>query len=364
MRKRRIVFVMHALHSGGAERIVVSLANHIDRQKYEVHLILLHASGAFLQDLASDIVLHDLKINSATKGLIPLVRQLIRLEPDVIFGGIGYLNALLSVSIPWVNRRVKKPIKWVARETSIVSLIIKKERFTPVFEWLYRHSYRNFNQIICQSEYMKHDLKTNYALPDHKMVVIHNPVDTEKIDAMVLEPLAYRFDPHKINLLAVGAFRPVKQFDKLLEVLVALDNRFHLTLVGDGAERTALEAKSTALGIPDRVSFVGYQANPYAYMKQADLLLLSSEYEGFPNVVLEANYCGLPVIGFDAPGGIGEIVQEGVNGQLVALNDVVGMIEAIKRFSKADYDPKRLQKMILERYGMRRILTSYEAVIG
>jgi len=363
MKKHRIVFVIHALNIGGAERIVVSLMNHLSRDHYEIHLVVFDASGAFFQELASDIVVHNLGVRSATRGLLPLFRTLHRLEPDTVFAGIGYLNALLSVGIVWFNRLAKKPIRWVARETSIVSRIIQQERFTFIFEWLYRHHYHRFDRIICQSNYMKTDLSAHYGLDPKKMVVIHNPVDGARIEAMAQMPLSYRFDPNKVNLLAVGALRPVKQFDHLIEALSHLDDRYHLTLVGDGVEAPRLKSLTQTLGLEDRVTFEGHQLNPYPYMKSADVLLLSSAYEGFPNVVLEANYLGLPVIAYGAVGGIIEIVQSGITGELVASNPLA-LVEAIEAFDKDQYHPHRLREITFKRFGIQRIMRAYEAVLS
>ena len=363
MKKSRIVFVIHALNIGGAERIMVTLLNHISRDKYDIHLVIFRATGAFLTDLPSDIVLHDLGVSSAKKGIFPLIQKLYQLKPDIVFSGIGYLNALLSLFIPWINRFMPKPIHWIARETSIVSIIIKKERFTTLFEWLYRHTYHNFDTIVCQSNYMKQDLFDTYGIPKTKMVVIHNPVDSERIKRLSMLPLSSSFDPNKINLIAVGALREVKRFDQLLEAFATLDDRYVLTIVGGGVKEASLKAYARELKIEQAVSFVGHQSNPYAYMHKADLLILTSEYEGFPNVLLEANSCGLPVLAFACPGGVSEIIEEGINGHLIPCQDIPALVEAIFAFEKGIYSPSLLQTHITQHYGIDKIIDQYEAIL-
>ncbi len=363
MKKRRIVFVIHALNIGGAERTIVNLLKHISRDRYDIHLVVFRATGAFMKEIPLDITLHDLGVSSAKRGMIPLVRQLYRLKPDILFSGIGYLNALLSLLIPLINLTIKKPIHWIARETSIVSIIIQNERFTKLFAWLYRHSYKNFDTIICQSHYMREDLSKNYAIPQEKMVIINNPVDIDRIEQLSQMPIEHHFDPQKINLLAVGALRGVKRFDQLLKAFSSLDDRYRLTIVGGGSKEAELKAYAVELKIEQSVCFVGHQSNPYAYMHGADLLLLTSEYEGFPNVLLEANSCGIPVMAFDCPGGVSEIVQEGINGELIPCQDIEALTKRIASFDKSHYPPERLHAYVAQNYRMDKIIKAYEAVL-
>jgi len=363
MKKRRIVFIIHALNIGGAERVIVSLLNHLDRQQYELHLIAFHAQGAFAKEIAKDVTVHDLGVKSATKGLIPLLYRLYELQPTIIFSGIGYLNALLSLHIPWMRWFLPHSTRWIARETSIVSLIIQKERFTPIFEWLYGHTYHHFDTIITQSAYMCQDLQTHYALPEEKMVTINNPVDMVRIHRLAQAPLAYRFDPQKINLLAVGALRRVKRFDYLIEAMCHLDERYILTVVGGGSEDASLKRLVAEYGLENRVFFEGHQPNPYPYMRGADVLLLSSEYEGFPNVILEANSCGLPVIAFGCAGGTVEIIREGINGVIVPCQSLMALVEAIRAFRAESYSEEALRAYIAQHYAMTEILPQYEAVL-
>ena len=363
MEKKRIAFVIHDLGVGGAERIISNLSNNICRDRFEVHLIAFNAQGLYMKDIKPDVVVHDLKVSSVKKGLFSLMKKICQLQPDRVFSGMGYLNSLLSFFIPFLNLIASHKIYWIARETNIASIINKREPFSGIINWLYRHTYRNFDTIICQSCYMQQDLIKNYGMPKEKMVIINNPVNSEYIEKMSKEPLNYPFESTYINLLAVGVLRKQKRFDLLLEVLAQLEDRYRLTIVGGGVEDRALKELAKRLGISDRVAFVGHQDNPYPFMRQADLMVLSSEYEGFPNVLLEANVCGLPVIAFKCPGGTDEIIKESLNGYLVPCMDTDVLLHQIQQFDKKQFSNESIRQYIKERYGLSVIMNQYEKVL-
>ena len=357
-KKQKIVFVIHELKLGGAERVIVSLMNHISREKYTIHLIVFKDIGELFDEVRKDVTIHSLKSSSVKKGILSLIGKIYHIQPDIVFSGIGFLNAMLSFFIPLLNLISRSKIYWIARETSIVSL--RKEKYPNLIPWLYRNSYKNFDRIICQSEYMREDLLKNYDIPSHKVTVINNPVDTDKIKQRALEPLAYSFPKNKINIVAVGSLRYVKRFDLLLEAFALLGDGYTLTIVGKGEEILTLKAQSIRLGIDGAVNFVGQQSNPYGYMKRADVLVLTSEFEGFPNVLLEANSCGTPVIAFDCPGGTRDIIKEGLNGILVPCKDIKALAQAIKSYKKFNFDTEAICSYISSHYGLSEIIKKYE----
>jgi glycosyltransferase involved in cell wall biosynthesis len=140
-----------------------------------------------------------------------------------------------------------------------------------------------------------------------------------------------------------------------------LDNKYHLNIIGEGSERVNLEAKIALLGITDKVTLHGSKNNPYIYMKEANLVVLSSKYEGFPNVILEANACGKFVIAFECPGVSEEIIENGINGVLIENNNFKSFAEAIQKYSNIKHD----ENLILEttkRFEVQNIVKNYEAI--
>jgi GalNAc-alpha-(1->4)-GalNAc-alpha-(1->3)-diNAcBac-PP-undecaprenol alpha-1,4-N-acetyl-D-galactosaminyltransferase len=161
---------------------------------------------------------------------------------------------------------------------------------------------------------------------------------------------------------------PQKGFDLLLTSFRAVRDQgvaATLTVLGEGAERAALEAQARALGLAEAVRFVGFQEHPYPYFGYADLFVLSSRYEGMPNTLLEALACGCPVVAFDCPHGVREIVQPDVNGVLVPPEDVPALATALARLLSSPAERARLRTQIaptLERFTAPVITRSWEAI--
>ncbi len=143
------------------------------------------------------------------------------------------LNIYLSIFIP-ILKIFMGGTKFVARQPSILSMNNRRERSPRLYELLHRSSYRNYDLVICQSRYMRDDLVSNYNFPHIKTVVINNPIDIELVKERSLESVDYPFPKEYINLISVGNFRGEKRFDLLIESFSLLDDRYRLTLIGDG----------------------------------------------------------------------------------------------------------------------------------
>ena len=363
MKRERIVFIIHALYSGGAQKVVVNLLNNISRDKFDIHLIVLKAEGIMLGDIASDVTIHDLNNPSISRAFFKLLKRIYTLKPDIVFSGIGHINALLSPFIPILNRVVSHDIYWVARETSVASLYIAHDSNSRLYMFLYRNFYKNFNQVISQSNYMRDDLIKSFNLPKEKMVVINNPVDIDKIKRLSMEKIGREFNPKTTNIVAVGALREEKRFDLLLRTFAKLGDGYTLTIVGEGEKEQELKELSSQLNIEKSIFFEGQQSNPYSYMKRADVLMLTSIFEGFPNVLLEANSCGTPIIAFNAPGGIAEIVIEGFNGYLVPPQDIKKLLLTTLSFKSSSFNKEEIEAHIREKYALSIIIQKYEKVL-
>jgi len=362
--KKGKVFValIHGLHVGGAQKMMLSILNYFAKKNFEVHLIVFSAGGILQKELAQEVIVHELNSNSISKGMGKCLKLIYKLKPNFVFSGIGHLNLALAPFIPVLKLMLPKT-HWIARETNIVSLQNKEAKYPKIFDWLYQYFYKNYDKIIAQSLDMKKDLEENYGLIA-RVQVINNPVNIEKVEALANSNEKILFNSQRINLLSVAGLRKEKCHDLMLKVIVLLDDKYHLHIVGSGELETKLLALAKSLGIEKRVSFLGYQSNPYAYMKQADLFLLTSQREGFPNVLLEANSLGLPIVAFSSLGGITEIIDEGVNGFTVPFERIEEMAQEIEKAHNFVFNKKRIQEMTKERYAYGSILKKYEQLFS
>ncbi len=354
---KKILFFIPTLECGGSERVIVHLMNHLDRDRFSVHLALLRKRGAFLEDIKGDIAVHELASDIAG-AFLRVPPYIERIRPDIVLSSICYMNMVVGITRPFV--RASRAL-FLARESGMPSMRVRNVRSVWNADWLYRLAYGRIDAVICQSNAMRDDVHERYRVPLGKIVTINNPVDVEAIRIRSNEKIADAFRPEAINLVAVGRLNPLKGFDKLLRALKSARNeRLHLHIVGDGEEGAFLRKYAGDLGIAERVTFHGFKRNPYPYMRAADLFVLSSIYEGFPNVVLEALSLGCPVLAFDCPGGTRELVEDGVNGRLVPAGDVDALAREMDRAVEIDFDRGRIAEKANSRYRLEMIVKKYE----
>ena len=359
MRKERVVGVIHQLDGGGAEKMMVKILNHFISKDIEVHLVIFKNIGENKKLLSDKVEVHDLNKPSVSRGLVNCLKTIYHIKPTIVLSGIGHLNLILSPFIPLMKRLLPSS-RWIARETSIISLKAQREGHTKLFNFLSKQFYHHYDLVITQSEDMQNDLKRNYPKMYEKSIIINNPVTVEKIEKMGLEENPFSQEGERVELVTVGALRGEKQHEFMLELLTLLPSKYFLTIVGTGSREEELKGLAEELHISERVNFVGYQSNPFPYVKNADIFLLTSAYEGLPNVLLEANALGTPIVAFNCQGGVSEIIEQGANGFYVPLGDIESLKERIEKIDELKLSSDEMIEMIKNRYSDEIIFAQYE----
>ncbi len=361
-KKNKILFVMHELGIGGAERVIVNLANNFDRNEYEIHLCLFKKKGALINSLSPDVIIHDLKAARVLTGVLSIMKLFYSLKPQVVLSSITHVNLLISILIPFLKHKLKHTL-FITREVNnpgIRSKYLKTSKFMDV---IYKRTISNFDCIIAQSNFMKMDIVKSYGIDENKIKVISNPVDIKNIKNKLSQNTSNKlFNSNKKNILAVGRLRKQKGYDFLLRVMLELDQEYHLTIIGEGAERVALENLIAQYELSERVNLLGQITNPYIYMEEADIFVSASLYEGFPNVIIEANACGTFVVAHRCPGVDEEIIIDNLNGKLVEFDNAKMMAETIRQVSRQNHD-ENIIKEIAQNFRAENIVKRYSELI-
>jgi glycosyltransferase involved in cell wall biosynthesis len=319
------------------------LASEWLRSGIAVDFVLRQARGELLETLPRAVRVFDLQASRVRRTFAPLQRYLRTSEAD------GFLAAMwpLTTIAPMAARRAGYQGRVVISEHAPQSLsyanrgALHKTLMTATM----RVGYRLADARVGVSSGVADDMARLSGMDRTRFSVIHNPAATGRVvEAGYAAPptLAGRTGP---ILLTVGTLKAVKRHDLLIRAFARLPRKdATLCILGEGPERAALEALIGSLGLRDRVLLAGYQADPAPWYAHADLFVLSSDHEGFGNVIVEALEHGLPVVSTNCPTGPHEILEDGKYGTLVPLGDVEALARAMERALADEHDHALLKR--------------------
>ena len=306
--------LIYSLSGGGAERAVSHLLAYCFDNKIKVHLILMNSTIKY--DIPNEIKIHYIeKSNPNESGIIKTIK--------IPFLAYKYSKLLKQLEITHSLSFLTRPsfINVISSKlTSYRFKVITNERAFPSLQYSYRSFQSFFNKKMIRLLYKKsdvvisnshgnaNDLTENFSVPINKMKVIHNPIDLEKIDK--IEALNDFFDIKKFNLITLGRLDIGKNHSMLINAISKLNNPIlRLYIFGEGNMKKELESQIKELKLEKQVVLAGFDPNPYKYLKKADLFIFGSNHEGFPNVLLEAMSCGLPILSTNCQSGPSEIME-------------------------------------------------------
>lgn len=342
---RHIAILLPDLRGGGAERVNLDLAHEFTRRGHLVELVLMRAEGEFLAEASAAFTVVDLGVARSRSVPLALARYLRRRRPDALLAAMWPLSVMAVIGRLLSRRRCRL----VLSEHNTLSsqyrcrgrLHLIALRASTAF------AYRLADARVGVSRGVVEDLASLSMMPTDKFQVIYNPIPVHPAPAPELMAVADAMwgIPRGSRILSVGSFKKQKNHALLLRafalLLTTIDAR--LMLVGQGEGEPALRGLAEELGLGDRIVFAGFQPDPTPFYRTADVFVLSSNYEGFGNVIVEALAAGTPVVSTDCPSGPAEILAGGNYGLLVPVEDAPSMTEAIRTVLASAYEPARLQ---------------------
>ena len=244
--------------------------------------------------------------------------------------------------------------RWIAREGNNVLAVVNEEAPGPLASRmslaLTRRAYRRADAVLANSTDMAAGLIHDLKLAPSQMRMINNPIDIDGIRAAAGETMAGL--PNRPYILTAGRLEYQKAHDVLLRAFAASGIwRTHaLVILGKGSRLAELHRLAAQLGVGEHVRFIGFVANPYAWMARAELFVLPSRCEGFPTVAAEAMACGTALLLTDCSFGPRDVVEPGVSGEIVPVDDVAALAAAIAALIA---DPQRRAQLVAA--GNRRV---------
>lgn len=329
--KKKILFFTHS-STGGAERVTVTIAKMLPKDRYEAKFVLVDKRKGNISDFIPegydvDYLLYSNIWCGVTFRLIQLLRKE---KPYAVFATAMPLSARVSLAAHLVGG---------------IKIILRNCNYFCTIRWdqllLCRMTYRYADWIIAQQEEMKDDILCHVrSLRPERVIALHNPLDVDSIDKKCSVPSPYT-DKNTLKYVWVARFAETKGQDVLAKAFVKVakcNEKAHLYFVGkydehdpffQSVKRVILDA-----GIEDRVHFVGFDTNPYRWVRYCDCFVLPSRIEGLPNSLIEAQYLGCPAVAAVCIPIISRIVKEGVTGYVVPPEDSDAMADAMLKAPK------------------------------
>jgi len=365
--KKKLLFVSPSLGGGGAERVVVNLINYLDKDKYNILLVIFSDKRDYQEDLPPSVkVICVQKKNRLNffKLILGLRRVMHDYRPDVVVSFVLYFNIVAVIASLFSERK----FRLIISERNYPRKYLPELHLGWLMRWLINVTYPKADKILTVSKSIEMVLKEDFNIPPKKLQTIYNPVPIEEIKVKSQKEIKLPFLKDDNTQIIISAGRLVKQkrFDMLLRAVSLIrkkQDNVHLIILGEGKLRGELEGLAAQLNISRWVNFVGFKSNPYAWISNADIFVLTSDFEGFPNVLVEAMACGLPVVSTDCPSGPGEIITNGKNGILVPPANEEALAEAILGLLKDEILRKKFSaegKKRVEDFKVEEIIKQYE----
>ncbi len=365
-----LALVISSLSAGGAERVISTMANYWAEKGMKITLITLSTTKSDFYDLCPEIKRIGLGVMTESINPLEAIRnnihclQMLRSaikssNPDAIVSFMDRMNVLVLLA-----------------SRGLAVKVIVSERIYPalhtigkIWNRLRRMCYPWADAVIIQSNQSIRWLESINGIKS--AIVIPNPVIKSSEDRgnevsllnMIGQPATTKI------VVAMGRLDRQKGFDLLIRAFAKAacsNSEWQLVILGEGVERNALVMLARTLGVAERVHLPGRVKRPRSVMKEADFFVLSSRYEGFPNALLEAMACGLPVISSDCLSGPGEIIRNGVDGLLVPAEDVTALAGAMFRLISDEKERMRLAVRapdIIARFSLEKIMGMWDEAL-
>ncbi len=362
----KISIILPSLRIGGASRVMLNIARGLAKYDLYLKLVLFNAGkeGLSFESIPNNIRVIDLNEKRSIKILFKLLKYYRQEKPSVVLTARHRVNIIAILAKLMSLRNVRL----VIREINPISEVFNsskrfKKRVRGVLMcWLYPAA----SAVIANSTDVANDLLNSTRISPKKVKVIYNPVITEESSIEILKPVEHKWFSNNLIpvVLSVGRLSPMKDHLTLIKAfsLIKKNKVVRLLIIGEGVMRSNLEKKVYELGLHDTVEFIGAVQNPLPYMAHSQIVVVSSIFEGFGNVIVESLMTGTSVVSTCCKGGPREILNDGEYGDLVPVGNAEAMAQAIINRLDNPFPPEKLKKRALD-FSEKVIIPQYYNVL-
>lgn len=363
----RIAVFLPDFRKGGAQAMMINLANHWAASGHDVHVIAGTIEGGLSTNLHPSIPVTTGKGSGAFSGFMPLRNFLADEKPDALVSALYHANIVAGLVTATLGfRRTKIVLSERNHLSSSLNDLpfYKRVLILPLLHLAYRFA----DYYIGISKGVSINLEDEFGLCREKITTIYNPVVTPEFAAKAAAPADHPWLKNKDLpvLIAAGRLTTQKDYPTMLRAFASVlkEKPCRLIVLGTGNQESAIKQFAQSLGVADSVDFVGQVESPLPYMAASDIFVFSSAWEGFGNVLVEALYCGLPIVSTDCPFGPSEILENGKYGVLCPVGGHEAFARAILNVLEKNPFPAEAQKKRAEDFSVERVSFQYLDVMG
>jgi glycosyltransferase involved in cell wall biosynthesis len=348
--QRTLAIYLHDMAGGGVERMRLALLPLFQAAGYETELLLHRRQGELLQRVPANVRIVELggrsRVSSTALDTIPLVHYLRSKKPNVLLSSFSHNNLVAMAA----RAIAGTPTRVIACEhNSLADEISERGGWrNKIVPFLYRRMWKLADGFVGVSEGVAENLATHTGIPRDRIAVIYNPVIDDEFAARSSEPISHPWleDGQTPVFVAVGRLTQQKDYPTLLRAfsLYRKSAKGRLLILGDGPLRAELQAACQNILGGNDIAFLGFVPNPLPLIAKANALVLTSRFEGFGNVLVEALGCGTPAIATNCPSGPAEILANGRFGALLPVGDAQAIAAAMGADLRARWPPAILRK--------------------
>ena len=365
--KIRIAILLESLDLGGIGRLSISLAEELANRGLEVDLVLFKKQGEYLDQVPDIVNLVDLGNKRLLLGIYAVGNYLKASKPEVLISAKERVNIQALFAKRLYNSKTRIFISVHVNNTEEMARQ-GASIYRRVIIALARLTYQWADQVIAVSKGVAEDVKHLFKVPVDKIKVIYNPIISPVLSEKAKEAVEHSWfeDASKPVIVGMGRLIAQKDFSTLLKSFAQVRKEIpgvKLVIFGEGKDRSKLESEIRTLQLENDVEMPGYVDNPYKYLKRASVFVMSSAWEGFGNVLVEAMAVGTPVVSTDCPSGPAEILKDGKCGPLVPVSNVNRLAQAVVAVLKDPPDPIALQSRA-ESFSIEKAVDKYLELIN
>lgn len=359
----KITVLIKNLQHGGAQKVCITICKELVKRNYVLELWILDISKTTLiKQLPQNIKIVDLKEQNVRHSFIKLIKLFRKKKPSnlLIFNvELTILAIIIKRVFSFNTRIIFRSINTLSQAFQFPNSIWEKYFALKVIKLFLPMC----DTIIAQSNGMRKDLIKYFNIDENHVITIPNPA----INLLMTDPANHSSKMRENDFLFVGRLQPQKGLVNLLKIFADAHKQrsdFRLIIVGEGPEEERLKSLVNSLGLNSSVTLAGYQSNTLKYFEKAKATMLTSVYEGFPNVLVESIAAGTPVISFNCPSGPDDIIEPGINGILVPNQNLKAFTEAILSVANNNIQFSK-QKIIKtsKKFSVEVVVDKYEQII-